>query len=54
MSKILQTPSSRQNKFIIPLSNLIKESLWLESDFLKHSKYFDNVFADHRRPEKPE
>ena len=41
MSNILQTPSSRQNEFIVPMSNLITESLCLESDFLKQIYTFD-------------
>ena len=40
MSKIFRTPSSRQNELIVPMSNLITESPWLEYDFLKHSICF--------------
>ena len=39
MSKILRTPSSMQNEFIVPMSNLIT-SPWLESDFLFSDIYF--------------
>ena len=37
MSKIFRTPSSRQNELIVPMSNLITESPWLEYDFLKQT-----------------
>ena len=55
MSEILRTPSSRQNEFIVPMSNLITQSPWLESDFFKqttHSIFLACVFAAHRSPEK--
>ena len=54
MSKILRTPSSRQNEFIVPMSNLITECPWLESDFLKQTNRFAFVFAAHRTSEKPQ
>ena len=45
MSKILRTPSSRQNEFIVSMSNVITQSLWLESDFLKQTIYTFEYFG---------
>ena len=45
MSKILRTPLSRQNEFIVPMSSLIIENPWLESDFLKHTIYTFEFFG---------
>ena len=47
MSKISRTSSSRQNKFIHLMSNLITANLWLESEFLKRWKLFAFVFVAH-------
>ena len=57
MSKSLRTPSSRQNEFIVNMSNLITESPWLESDFLKQIytlDFFACVLAANRILEKPQ
>ena len=58
MSIILRKQSSRRKKFIAPVSYLITESPWLESDFLKqinlHIRFFACVFATHRTPENPQ
>ena len=45
MSKILRTHSSRQNEFIVSMSNFSTESPWLESDFLKQTIYTFEFFG---------
>ena len=45
MSKILLTPSSRQNEFSVPMSNLITKSPWLEQGFLKQTIYTFELFG---------
>ena len=58
MSKIFRTPSSRQIELIVPMSNLITESLatirFSQTNKSTHTICFACVFAAHRTPEKPQ